>query len=66
MNIRDLKLTDIGRWVVYSSHNKAEVGRLKSWNNSFIFVVFTCDGQWERYWEYTGQSVNPEDCELKE
>jgi hypothetical protein len=66
IHIHDLSLGDIGRWVEYRSHNRVEFGRLKSWNNSFIFVVFKCDEQWDRYWDFTGQSVNPEDLEFKE
>lgn len=62
IHLHDLKPSDIGRWVVYRSYG-SEVGRLKGWNNLFLFVDFSCDRQWN---DYTGQPVNPEDCEFKE
>ena len=53
---------DIGRWVVYTDGmGKKELGKIKSWNKYFIFVVYTCDNQWDRYQEFTGASTRPED-----
>lgn len=48
-----LKVTqaDIGRWVEYLP--KKEIGRLKSFNEEIIYVVYHCDNNWDRYTNYT-------------
>jgi hypothetical protein len=67
IHLHDLRLSDIGRWVVYHApHCKVEVGRLKGWNQKVVHVVYKCDGQWERYWDFTGQATDPADLEFKE
>ena len=52
-----LKERDIGRWVEYWPGK--EVGRLKSWNGSFLFVVYNCGGNWDKYMDYTAASTHP-------
>lgn len=57
-------LTDesVGRWAVYTApHGAKEVGRIKSWNDKFIFVVYKCANEWDRFQDYTGQATKPED-----
>ena len=62
INIKELKKEDVGRWVRYeTSHGSRELGRIKSWNTKYIFVVYKCDCNWERFEDYTGCSTKPED-----
>jgi hypothetical protein len=62
IHIPDLTLSDIGRWVVYNSGRRAEEGRLKGWNQQFIFVVYACDKQWDRYYDFTAAATDPGKC----
>jgi len=43
------------------SHNKTEKGRIKSWNKINIFVVYKCDGNWDKFEDYTSCATDPED-----
>jgi len=53
---------DKGRWVVYTpTLGPVERGRLKTWNHLFVFVVYRCANQWDRYEEYTAAATCPED-----
>jgi hypothetical protein len=62
IDIASLKREDIGRWVLYTAaHGATEKGRLKSWNDQFIFVVYKCGGEWHRFQDFTGCATNPED-----
>ena len=65
MDIAELTKKDIGRWVVYKpSFGKPEKGRIKSWNDKYIFVVYKCDHQWNRFQDFTGCATDPEDLEF--
>ena len=78
IHLHDLTLSDIGRWVVYRSFNKVEEGRIKSWNQSVIWVVYNCNAgdrkvdpgrywkAWSEYEKFTGQPTDPNDLEFKE
>jgi len=62
IDIATLKREHIGRWVLYTAHHgETEKGRLKSWNDTNIFVVYKCDNQWSRFKDYTGCATRPED-----
>lgn len=62
MNIADLKPEDVGAWVEYRpSYGDPERGRIKSWNDKFIFVVYKCDNQWNRFQDYTAAATDPAD-----
>jgi hypothetical protein len=62
IDIASLRKEDIGKWVLYTAgHGATEKGRLKSWNEKFIFVVYKCDGQWHRYQDFTGCATDPQD-----
>ena len=62
INIKELEERDVGHWVTYTpSIDKQEIGRIKSWNGKFIFVVYKCAGEWDRFKEYTGVATNPKD-----
>ena len=66
INISDLKNEDHGRWVVYEGHGDfKEKGRIKSWNNNFIFVVYKCANEWDRFQEYTACATDPEDLSFE-
>lgn len=64
--INSLSEEDIGRWVMYTSpHGSRQHGRLKSWNDHFVFVVYNVPNMssddWERFQEYTAAGSKPED-----
>jgi len=67
IDLKNITQKDIGKWVIYhdSFDKKAEQGRIKSYNNRFIFVVYACSGEWDRYQAYTGVATRPEDLEFK-
>jgi len=54
IDINKLTKKDVGRWVIYSNGFKEEEGKIKSWNDVFIFVVYHCDDNWAKYQDYTG------------
>ena len=65
INIKALTKQDTDRWVIYtSSHGSQEKGRIKSWNNKFIFVVYKCDFQWDRFQDFTACATDPNDLEF--
>lgn len=62
INIKVLKLEDVGRWVTYTTgHGTTERGRIKSWNDTYIFVVYKCAGEWKDYQNYTAAATDPKD-----
>lgn len=64
MSIDITKLTDadIGRWVEYKPlKGQLEKGRIKSWNDKWIFVVYKCDKNWNDFKNYTAAATNPKD-----
>jgi hypothetical protein len=64
MNIRALTEKDLGRWVVYRKGSKIgeeALGKLKWWNDHFIFVVYKCDNKWDEFSNYTAQATDPDD-----
>jgi len=63
ISLKDLKREDVGRWVKYSSFNRFEKGKIKSWNDKFVFVVYKCGDQWEKYEEYTAAATLPQDLD---
>jgi hypothetical protein len=59
--IASLTDADRGQWVVYGGRfGLIERGRIKSWNNRFIHVVYYCDGHWDQWEEYTAASTLPD------
>jgi len=56
------KLTesDKGRWVIYiPEKGEKKIGRIKSWNRNWVFVVYHCAGEWDSYEHYTAAATNP-------
>ena len=45
---------EIGQKVTYVSVGKVERGIVKSFSDDeHVFVVYHCDGNWDRYFDYT-------------
>ncbi len=62
VDIKKLTEKDRGRWVKYTAqHGAEEFGRIKSWNEKYVFVVYKCDNQWDRYSDFTAAATDPED-----
>lgn len=62
IDLAKLTISDIGKWVEYNgSAEEKERGRIKSWNDKFIFVVYKCGGEWDRFQDFTGQATKFED-----
>lgn len=58
-----LSYRHLGNWVRFDQqHGESRFGRLKTWNEKYVFVVFSCGGDWDNWHNYTGQSCNPDDC----
>jgi hypothetical protein len=56
-----------GAWVVYQPHfGNKEVGRIKSWDEESVWVVFKCDDRWDLYKNYTAMMCNPTQLEFAE
>jgi len=67
IDISKLEKKDVGVWVKYQDGmGKIEKGRIKSWNNKFIFVVYHCNNEWDRFQDFTGESTRPEDLDFIE
>ena len=64
INIKVIKEEDKGRWVTYTdSMGNKERGKIKSWNDKWIFVVYNCAGCWDKYQDYTAAATDPKDLE---
>lgn len=62
IRIKDLRQSDIGKWVKYNNgYGGDEVGRIKSWNEHNIFVVYKCNNEWDRFQDFTGQATKEGD-----
>jgi hypothetical protein len=62
IRIKNLTEADRGRWVEYRpSHGETERGRIKSWNDQFVFVIFRCDGEWNSFKDFIGAATDPND-----
>ena len=60
IDIAKLTQSDIGRWVHYNpGHGDGENGKIKGWNESGIFVVYNCGGEWDRFKDYTAAHTKP-------
>lgn len=64
IDIKKITQKDIGKWVVFSPHknslaNKKELGKIKSYNSTFLYVVYKCAGEWDRFKAYTGVPTDP-------
>jgi len=68
VDIKELTEKDIGKWVSYTGNfdGTIEKGKIKSWNDKYIFVVYKCANEWDRFKEYTAAATRPEDLEFME
>ena len=58
--LANLTEDDIGRWVEHIGYNNVPIqGRIKSWNDKWIFVVYKCDDKWSDFQNYTGCATKP-------
>lgn len=67
MKIKDLVKKDIGRTCFYvPSWGKPEQGIIKSWNDTYIFVVYPGNNNAKKeHWDrYTAAATDPEDLFL--
>ena len=56
----ELAPEDVGRWVRYTPPvGNPEDGRIKSWNDKYVFVVYHCDGNWDEFMNYTAAATHP-------
>jgi hypothetical protein len=61
IDIAFLTKNDRGRWVCYGNRQR---GRIKDWNEDFIYVVYHLDDQWDHFYRYTAAPTLPEDLEF--
>ena len=67
IEISKLTDADVGKWVVYTDGiGDQEQGKLKSWNEENIFVVYHANENWDGdHWkDYTAAATRPEDLEF--
>jgi hypothetical protein len=55
-----------GDWVTYSSPGSLPMtGRVKGFNSEWVWVVFYCQRDWDRYQSFTGQPCQWSQLETK-
>ena len=69
MNLAELNPGDekLGLMVWFRVHGikgKIIPGKIKSWNDEYIFVVFNCDNNWGNWMNYTAEACYPQDLVL--
>lgn len=64
IEIKNLKKSDVGRWVKYTSHGESEYGKIRSWNDTFVFVVYK--SVFNGIEEYGGIATPPEKLEFSD
>jgi hypothetical protein len=63
--VENLTKEDIGRDVIYTNGvGDKEQGRIKSWNEKWIFVVYHCANDWDNYQDYTAAATSPSDLKF--
>ena len=67
IDISTLSPADVGRWVAYSVvANHIERGRIKSWSEPFIYVVFRCSDKWDDFQRYPAAPTLPQNLSFEE
>jgi len=64
IDIQKLTPEDVGKWVVYRdpdlpNNPPPEIGKIKSWNDTWVFVVYKCNDEWNQFFNYTGCATDP-------
>jgi len=56
-----LTADDVGRYVKYAPFGGMinELGRVKSWNETGVFVVYNCADDWDNFMHYTAAHTDP-------
>jgi hypothetical protein len=63
IDIKELGPEHIGKLVEYrAGTGQTERGRIKSWTDKYVRVVYKCDNQWLRFQDFTGCATDP--CDL--
>jgi hypothetical protein len=63
IDLKGLVKKDVGRAVTYTSIGTKESGRIKSWNDRWIFVVYHCADDWDNYQDYTAAATDSNDLD---
>ena len=54
----ELTEKDSGCWVTFSlSQGRRQLGRIKSFNDQWVFVVSNCSSDWDNYTNYTAAAT---------
>ena len=60
IQIKGLGPQDVGKWVEYrGGAGETERGRITSWTDKYVRVVYRCDNQWRRFQDFTGCANDP-------
>ncbi|MFW6009044.1 MAG: hypothetical protein ACOCP8_07265 [archaeon] len=59
IDIKKLTNNDIGKYVFYNK--KEEIGKIKSFNHLWVFVVYNCDNNWNNFKNYIAAATDPND-----
>jgi hypothetical protein len=63
--IEELEPDRVRAWVRYHhDQEKARTGRIKFWNPRYVFVVYDCAGQWDRFVDFVAVATSPEDLDF--
>ncbi len=58
IKLEDLTSEDIGSWVTFAlSQGRRQLGRIKSFNDQWVFVVYNCNSDWDNYANYTAAAT---------
>ena len=63
IEISKLTKDDIGKWVLFTpkyDKSNGELGKIKSWNRTFIYVVYNCAYDWNNFKNYTSIPTDPD------
>jgi hypothetical protein len=61
----NLSFHQIGSWVSYvRDPGEPRKGRIKFWNPRYIFVVYDCAGQWDRFLDFVAVATDPADLDF--
>ena len=62
IEINQLGPESIGKWVEYrGAAGTVARGRIKSWNDRVVFVVYRCAGEWSQFKDFTAAATDPAD-----
>ena len=67
MQLSELTQDDRDRYVLYTrGSGPKQRGRIKWWNDKYVFVVYHCDGNWDDFHNYTAAATSPDDLEFEQ